>query len=57
MLFVTARGSNSGETTTPHAFTVQFQSIGFLDCPTGRWVILRESNTIDSGYNVLVVVP
>jgi hypothetical protein len=57
MLFVTARGHNLGESVEPHSFALEFQSIGFADCPMGRWVIRRENSTIDSGYNVLIVVP
>jgi hypothetical protein len=57
MLFVTARGVSPGEASEPHSFSVEYQTIGFLDCPAGRWVIFRDSSTIDSGYNVLVVVP
>ena len=34
----------------------QLAFVAFGDCPVG-WLIRRDPTTVDSGYNVLIVVP
>jgi hypothetical protein len=51
LIFVTPRSPSD-----PHSFHVFFSTVGFGDCPAG-WLIRRDPTTVDSGYNVLIVVP
>jgi hypothetical protein len=51
LIFVTPRSPSD-----PHSFHVFYTSVAFGDCPVG-WLIRRDPTTVDSGYNVLIVVP
>jgi hypothetical protein len=50
LIFVTPRSPSD-----PHSFHVFYTSVAFADCPVG-WLIRRDP-AVDSGYNVLIVVP